>query len=58
LRCPRAKSTIGTPVSRANRCTEATKPFVIGSINADDANDAPRCPRKNHTTPFTYCNRG
>jgi len=58
LRCPAAKSTSGTSPSLQNRWIEATKALLIGSINADDANVAPRWPRRNHTTPFTCCNRG
>lgn len=54
----REKSTSGTCRSRQNRWIAATKSLLIGSIKADDANVAPRWPRKNDTTPFTCCNLG
>src|SRR5512144_829200 len=58
LRCPFTKCTQGMARSAAKRCTASTNERVIGSISAEDANGAPRCPRQNHTTPLTCCSFG
>ena len=44
--------------ARAKAWIEATNVLLIGSINADEANRAPRCPTKNPAAPAGYCNRG
>ena len=44
---------MGAATGSGGSIAAVTKPLLIGSINADDANGAPRCPRKNWTTPLT-----
>ncbi len=58
LALPLAKLTKSTPRSAAKRWTSATNFLVIGSINADDTNRAPRWAIKKLATPCSYCNRG